>query len=344
MTYINILLQDKELIISLLQNNFGNNMNYRCLELENCLYQPQNTIPIREYWIIPLGLTDPISSTKNFKVVMVQNKPRRKIRDDTYFFVMTYQFLFTNSGIYSFYAPQNYNEFEISGQNISEIELEVKKRYNPFPGHLIKDFKKIDTSSTGLPSKVDFEAINNRIKKNYEKDEKFKDIITLFLHTVSYNDPLYDNLFQKISQFQTIFETILGKPSEKMCPTCKQNRYEEQWSSYIARRLKEKGIIHEKDIEFVIKIKGFLNKYARVKYVHHSSQFDPWQESREAFENLTPIKMRSGTNQSGQSTYTTDVVKCIEKKPEELASIDWMNICTTYQYIVKLLIFLEYMI
>ncbi len=319
-------------------------MNFRCLELEDCLYQPQNTIQIREYWIIPLGLTEPIPSTKNFKVVMVQNKPRRKIRDDTYFFVMTYQFLFTNSGIYSFYAsPHNQNEFEISGQNISEIELEVKKRYNSIPQHIVRDFKKIDASSTGLPIKVDFEAINNRIKENCEKDEKFKDIITLFLHTVSYKDPLYDNLFQKISQLQTIFETIMGKPPEKMCPECKINRYEEKWPSYITRRLKEKGIRHEKDIEFVINIKDFLNRYARVKYVHYSRQFDPWQETREAFENPPSFKMMSGTNQSGQSTYTTDVVKCIEKKPEELASIDWMNICGTYQYIVKLLIFLEYM-
>ena len=56
-------------------------------------------------------------------LLIVQKEQKRYIRDEIYFFVLTYQFLFSNDEIYFYYATErNPKRFELSGKNIYEIE------------------------------------------------------------------------------------------------------------------------------------------------------------------------------------------------------------------------------
>lgn len=195
------------------------------------------------------------------------------------------------------------------------------------------DFNQIDTFHTGLFHAVNFKKNYDYFIEQYKKDEKFKDIVRLFLYTTGSKHKLYDNIFQKIAQLQTIFETLLGQPKSEQCLTCERDRYVEEWRAFLSRTLKEKGIADEKYITLIIKIKNTLHS-ARCKYVHRSDHLNIRQKYIE--------EIKTG-HYSGQSEYTTNFDDILKKDAKNWASIDWENAYRLYQHIVKQLIYLEYL-
>jgi hypothetical protein len=142
--------------------------------------------------------------------------------------------------------------------------------------------------------------------------------------------------FKKISQLQTIFETMLGTPEEEI-QSCGKKHFKEEWKPFLIQKLKEKGIEDENDIGLIIKIKNILNWSARVKYTHYSKQLNTWRKTLE--------EIRYGTHFSGESEYTTNFDDILNNtlKVKDWAGIDWYNVCFLYQAIIKQLIYLEYL-
>jgi len=310
-------------------------VNYKCIELEGAIYQPKDSLRFINYWIIPACKNSAALSTKDCKLVLVAEEKTKNIETSIYFFVLCYQLLFLKSDIYNLYDTEpKPKEFIESGQNINEIEQNIRVRYGSGIAPLAIDFNQIDSFHTGLPHPVKFKSIYDHFVEEYEKDEDFRNIITLFLFTVGTKYKLYRNIFQKISQLQTIYETILGVPNSKQCDKCGKDRYIETWQNFQKRRLKEKGIEDKKDIDLIIKIKNTLNNVARVKYIHSSQGLDTWQKLLR--------EITDGTHSRGNSVYSTNLNNILSVDSNKWTSIDWDNIYIFYQYIVKLLIYLEY--
>ena len=145
----------------------------------------------------------------------------------------------------------------------------------------------------------------------------------------------YNNLFQKISQLQTVFETILGRPEQEI-QSCGKEHNKEDWKSFLTRELKKKGIENENEINLIIKIKNTLNWSARVKYTHYAQQLNTSQ--------LFMKDIKNGRFNS-QSTYTTNFENILNGKLKEKdwAGIDWENVYYFYQTIIKRLIYIEYL-
>ena len=310
-------------------------MNYKCIELEGAIYQPKDLLQFKDYWIIPACNKSAALSMKDCKLVFVAEEKTKNIETSIYFFVLCYQFLFLKSDIYHSYDTEpNPKEFIENGQNINEIEQKIRIRYGSEVGSLVIDFNQIDSFHTGLPHPVKFRSIYDHFVEECEKDEDFRNIITLLLYTVGTKHKMYRNIFQKISQLQTIYETILGEPKRERCVGCGIDRYIETWQNFQKRRLKEKGIEDEKDIDLIIKIKDTLNHVARVKYIHRSQGLDTWRKLLQEISN--------GTHFHSNSPYKTNLEDILSVDYDKWAAIDWDNIYIFYQYIVKLLIYLEY--
>ncbi len=249
-------------------------------------------------------------------------------------FIFFYQFLFLRSDVY--YCSSLNHDFPYfveSGKDIRKIADNIHNKYET--GRLLNiSFAEIDSFYTELPCKINFAKFYSHFTKKYDKDDNFRNIIDLFLYTIGSKHKYYNNIFQKISQLQTIFETILGTPEEEI-QSCGKKHFKEDWKPFLARKLKEKGIGDDKNIDLIIKIKNKLNWSARVKYTHYSKQLDTWKKTLE--------EIKYGTHFSEKSEYKTNFDDILSNtlKVKDWAGIDCDSVYYLYQVIIKQLIFLE---
>ena len=311
-------------------------MDYKCTELQGATYQPKDSLKFNDYWIIPAWKNASVWQTTDSKLVFVAEEKVANTEDLVYFFVLCYQFIFLHSDIYHFYNSWlNPKVFTENGQNFNEIEQKIRIRYSSSDvGCLAPDFNQIDIFHTGLPHSVNFKYIHDHFVELYQKDMKFKNIITLFLDTVGTKHRLYDNIFQQISQLQIIFETILGVPATTKCDACGTDRYVETWTEFQKKRLKEIGIEDDESIELFSKIKTTLNTVARVKYIHRSLSLNPWSKYLQ--------ELTDGRHKDGKSEYSSDLKHILSIESDKWTAVDWNNIYYAYQHFVKLLIYFEY--
>lgn len=245
-------------------------MTFSCIEMEGILYQPEIPFQLNNFFAIPATNDSLVSEYDNQKIILISED---KIKGT--YFIFCYQFLFSMSTVYyNCSLPGKPRFFEENG-DINDIV----KKYKLDGGFKI-NFNEIDTFYTGLPDKIKFEKFFNDFVIEYEKNGGFKNIIDLFLYAIGHNSTFgtghkfYDNIFQKITQLQTIFETITGNPEEEMCLVCERNKYTESWEDFLTKKLGSIGITDQNEIDLIIKIKTLLNKESRVKYVHNSAQLD----------------------------------------------------------------------
>jgi len=308
-------------------------MNYKCHELKGAIYQPERVLKLDDILIFPATENKSVLEIHDSKLICVI--PENINNNLVGFFVFTYQFIFSKSYIYYLYSiPNEPNIFFESTSCVAEIERIINEKFQS-GGPLKIDFEKIDSFHSNISEDLDFKVIFNRLIEKYNEDNKFRDIIDLYLYTAGSHNKLYDNLFQKIAQLQTIFESIIGKPEEER-KCCGFNHYKETWRSFIDRRIKEIGITDEKFIELTIKIKSELNS-ARIKYVHDSQQYNTWKE--------TIKEMQSGSSNNGDSSYTTKIQDILNNtlKVKDWRSLDWQNVYLFYQLIIKQLIYFEFL-
>jgi hypothetical protein len=314
------------------------NMDITCIEVEGATYQPEDIFPLDNFWIIPATKNASAWEEKQRKVIIASQYECKHIGDilvEANIFIFCYQFLFLQSGVYcctSFHPVCPY--FIESGTDINAIADNISKKYETDGSPKIS-FAKIDTFYTQLSHKINFATFYNRFIEKYNNDDNFRNIIDLFLYTVGSRHKYYNNVFQKISQLQTIFETMLGTPDEEK-QSCGKRHFKEEWKSFLTRKLKEKGIEDENDIDLIIKIKNILNWSARVKYTHYSKQLNTWQKT------LDEIRYGAHSNEGSEYTTKFDDILNNTLKVKDWAGIDWDNVCFLYQVIIKHLIYLEY--
>lgn len=304
-------------------------MNYTCIELKGALYQPEDIYELNDSWIIPATEGKSVSEIKNLKLIHVRSKNEIDIN-----FIFSYQFLFLKSNIYYWNSlPQRPKLFQETKRDLNSIV----KKYQHNGGFKI-DFDKIDIFHTNLPIEINFKEFFNVYIEKYKTDGKFNNIMDLFLYTIGSHAIYYNNIFQKIAQLQTVFETITGNPESKQCPKCKRDRYVEEWKPYLTKRLSEKGIISQNEIDLMITIKMLLNNQSRVRYIHHSSQLNTWQKT------LHEIKT-GDYHHKGEESYSTNLDDILTKrlKANSWSGLDWENVYSLYGTLVKRLIFFEYL-
>lgn len=310
-------------------------MDFTCIEIEGALYQPENILSLDNFWIIPITKKAEGVTLTQCKVILVTQIEEKDILSEVKSFVFCYQFIFLRSAVY-FYCSlhKSLSTFIESGADINEITEKILKKYET-GGPLKLSFDEIDIFHTHLPHKINFTEFCNCFIKKYNGDDNFKNIIDLYLYTVGSKPKFYDNIFQKISQLQTIFETIMGKPEQEV-QACGKEHNKEDWKPFLTRKLKEKGIENENEINLIIKIKSILNWSARVKYTHYSQQLNTSQSF---------MKDIKDGRFNGKSTYTTNFENILNEtlKVKDWAGIDWENVYYLYQTIIKQLIYLEYL-
>jgi hypothetical protein len=308
-------------------------MDLVCIEIGGALYQPDKIISLDNVWIIPATKNTGVVETGQCKLIFASQKDKQQTVN---LFIFCYQFLFLRSAIYSYSSlQQSLLSFEESGKDIDEITDKIFKKYET--GGVFKlSFDEIDTFHTQLPDKINFTEFHNRFIKKYNEDNNFRNLIDLYLHTVGSKPKYYDNIFQKISQLQTIFEVILGKPEQEV-RSCGERHNKEDWKPFLKRKLQEKGIEDEQEVDLIIKIKSILNWSARVKYTHHAKQLNTRQKTLE--------EIKAGTHMKGKSEYTTNFEDILNNtlKVKDWAGIDWENVCYLYQIIIKQLIYIEHL-
>ena len=134
--------------------------------------------------------------------------------------------------------------------------------------------------------------------------------------------PLYSNVLQEIAQLQTIFDTLIGKPTTKKCVHCDSDVYTEDWDIFMEKRLKELGIIDPNAIRSISKVKKTLNKAARVKYIHNAASLNPHDPR------ILPVTYANGQ-------YETDFDQVFKKRSDSWNRVDWMNVNELYKHIVR---------
>lgn len=303
-------------------------MNFKCIELEGCLFQPKSIIEFNNYWIIPACKKANTLTPKDWKVILSYND-QIKINENKQinFFVFCYQFLFPMISIYSWYSTaQNFNSFFISSLNICDVEKEIKRRYATQGGITI-DFNRISACYTNLPDEINFKSFHDKFVDRYESEIKFKEIIMLFLYTIGFKHKLYDNVLQKIAQLQTIFETLLGKPETDKCDKCGMEKNLKAWDQYLGEKLNEYNIIKREDINLIIKVKKTLNQIARIKYIHSSSYLNT---SEKMITDLISGRFDKIVYPASVY-YVPDLDKILDKKHNEWLAYDWEYIFNIYQ-------------
>ncbi len=240
-------------------------MELTCIEVEGALYQPDKIIALESFWIIPATKKAGALKLEQCKVIFASHMNKRDILPELNLFIFCYQFLFLRSAMY-FYCSiqQSLSIFKETGTDINEIAEKIFKKYET-GGGLKLSFDEIDTFHSQLPNKINFTEFHKCFIKKYNENDNFRNIIDLFLYTIRSKPKYYDNIFQKVSQLQTIFETIMGKP-EQVEQACGNKHNKEDWKTFLTRELKKKGIENENEINLIIKIKNTLNWSARVKY------------------------------------------------------------------------------
>ncbi|MBU2523603.1 hypothetical protein KKG71_00215 [Patescibacteria group bacterium] len=303
-------------------------MSLICIEVEGATYEPENIFQINDFFVIPATKNSSVLEGRDQKLILVFNKKREDKN-----FIFCYQFLFLKSNIY-YYCSLPGKPIEFNKEDSID---DISKEYEPTGGFKI-NFNKIDIFHTSLPKEIDFNDFYNKFSEKYREDENFKNIIDLFLYTIGSKNKFYDNIFQKIAQLQTIFETLTGKPGSEPCAKCKRDKYNEDWGEFLKRKLTEKGLTNEDENSLIIKIKTMLNRGSRVKYIHHSAQLNTWQKTIE--------EIKTGNcHHKDKQTYTTnfeDILK-EELKIDEWSALDWENVFSLYQTIIKRIIFSEYL-
>jgi len=305
-------------------------MDFTCIEIKGAAYQPLNIFPLGSFQIIPATEDNGVLKIEELKIILISEKQMKDLRLEVKLFVFCYQFLFLVSDVYYFCSlPGNPITFSESSRDIND----ASKKYKRSGPHKV-NFNKIDIFYTKLSNKIKFQVFYKEFSEKYLKNDSFKNIIDLYLYTIGSKPKFYDNIFQKISQLQTIFETILGTPEEEVL-SCGKRHYKEDWKPFLTKKLKEKGISNE-EANLIIKIKNILNWSARVKYTHYSKQLSTWQKTLE--------EIKTGNLHEGKSEYTTDFEKIMNKtlKTKNWTGLDWENVYYLYQTIVKQLIFQEY--
>ncbi len=311
-------------------------MNLTCIEVGGALYQPDKVGSLGDIWLIPAAQNTGALELGQCKLILAFQMNEKDMLPEVNLFIFCYQVVFLRSAIYDYCSLQrSLLTFVESGKDIDEIADKIFKKYGT-GGALKLSFDEIDTFHTQLPNRINFTEFHNCFIKKYTEDDNFKNIIDLFLHTVGTKHKYYDNIFQKISQLQTIFEAILGKPEQEV-QACGKKHNKEDWKPFLTRRLQEKGIINENEIDLIIKIKSILNWSARIKYTHNAKQLNTWQKTLE--------EIKAGTHFSGKSEYTTNFDDILNNtlKAKDWAGIDWENVYYLYQVIIKQLIYLEYL-
>lgn len=311
-------------------------MELTCIEVEGALYQPDKIIALENFWIIPATKKAGALKLEQCKVIFASHMNKRDMLPELNLFIFCYQFLFLRSAMY-FYCSiqQSLSIFKETGTDINEIADKIFKKYET-GGGLKLSFDEIDTFHSQLPNKINFTEFHNCFIKKYNEDDNFRNIIDLFLYTIGSKPKYYDNIFQKVSQLQTIFEAILGKPEQEIL-ACGMEHNKEDWKPFLTKKLKEKGIENENEIDLIIKIKSILNWSARVKYTHYAKQLNTWQKTLE--------EIKAGTLFSGKSEYTTNFDDILNNtlKVKDWSGIDWENVYYLYQIIIKQLIYIEYL-
>ncbi|MBN2286162.1 MAG: hypothetical protein JXI43_06920 [Tissierellales bacterium] len=312
-------------------------MRFTCIEIQGAIYQPEQILSLGKFWIISATKNAGVLPLGEFKVILATQMGRSDMLKEAKRFMQCYQFLFLRSEVYFFSSlQQDFPSFIENGKDINDIADRIYKKYGTDgPIKFKLAFNDIDAFHTQLPNKVSFVKFYNCFIKKYCEDDNFRNIIDLFLYTIGSKPKYYNNLFQKISQLQTVFETILGRPEQEI-QSCGKEHNKEDWKSFLTRELKEKGIENEHEINLIIKIKNTLNWSARVKYTHYAQQLNTSQ--------LFMKDIKNGRF-DGQSTYTTNFENILNGKLEEKdwAGIDWENIYFFYQTIIKRLIYIEYL-
>jgi hypothetical protein len=316
-------------------------MNFRCSELQGVTHQPKEILEIDNCWIIPACKAGPVLTSPDQKLIFVYQEDMPLGEGDSveYLFVCCYQFLFCNYHyIYGSYALRQLNHlksFVLNGTGINDVEKQIRNKYGQldtvYGKELFIDFMNIDSQyKTWLPHTVNFKEVFEKFAQLYEKDDKFKEIITLFCETTNGLKPLYNNVLQQIAQLQTIFEALIGQPKESICEHCGKSRYVEEWDVFLEKRLKEYGIA-DLNTSLIIKIKKILNRKARIEFVHSAGYYNPYDlRGRVAIQ----------TNEHGE--YNADIHEVLSKKSDSWNDVDWMNVYSVYSVIVRNLIYGRY--
>lgn len=301
-------------------------MKITCVELEGATYQPDNIFQIKDFWIIPTTKKLSIFHNSDLKLLLLfESKPHYQ------YFVFCYQFLFLKSSIYNGASlhekPRVFNE--------DGTVDEIAKKHITTDGITI-NFEKIETFYTDLDPEINFSVFYNDFVLLYQHNDVFKDIIDLFLYTSGTEHKFYNNIFQKISNLQTIFETLTGQPDSKKCSECGCGKYAQTWDVFLKEKLKEKGIDNDW-IALTVKIKGLLNKGGRNKFIHSSKQMSTRQKMLEEIQT-------GDYHYKDKKTYTTNLNDILtdKLKMEKWAALDWENVFSLYKIIIKRLIYLEY--
>ncbi len=307
-------------------------MMFTSIVIEGATYQPETTLLLGSFHIVPATEEKGALRVNECRVVLVSEKQLKEIASEAQLFVFCYQFLLLRTDAYYFFSlPDN-------PKCSTEDEVELSTVIKKYEGHGACEinFDEIDFFYTDLPVKINFKKFYNQFSEKYTADDGFRNVIDLYLYTVGSKPKFYNNVFQKISQLQTIFETISGTPEQKEM-ACGKPHLTEEWRLFLTRKLKELGMLDDEEINFAIKIKNTLNWSARVGYIHRSEHMDTWQKTME--------ELRSGSLYGGQSEYTTDLKKVLDGsfKPDDWTGMDWDNIYFVYQILVKRLIFLKYL-
>ncbi len=312
-------------------------MDFTCIEIEGALYLPESVFSIGSLWIIPATNNAGALHLGDCKLILVSQTSKGDLLREVNRFIFCYQFLFLRSAVYSYCSlQQSFSTFIESGEDIHEIVDKIYKKYGT-GGPLKLAFNEIDTFHTQLPNKINFLEFYSCFLKKYNENDNFRNIIDLFLYTIGSKPKFYNNIFQKISQLQTVFETIVGKPEEEK-QACGKNHFKEEWKPFLTRKLRDRGF-ENNDIDLMIKIKNTLNWSARVKYTHYSKQLNTWQKTIE--------ELKTGAHfMSGKSEYRTNFNDILDNslKVKDWAGIDWESVYFIYQIIIKRLIYSEYFI
>jgi len=307
-------------------------VKYYCTELTGLIYLPHEPLEHDGFLLVPASVEASVYEMNDLKCVLVRNSSDEAIIK---YFVFCYQFVFPGTHAYFQYSRQDRSQtFELDCIDNNEVIAQINSKYigSKKPANLCHDFNKLERFYTRLPCIIDFRPFYDNFINCYTSDSQFKDVIDLLLFTMGSHNPLYDNIFQKITQIQTIFETLTGKPPESQCKTCGKTYYTQEWKSYLAKELGKIGILSESDIDLIIKIKSVLNKSSRVKFVHASSQYSVWQETVKSF--------REG--KFSEDDENRDIGSILSIPSDEWAPLNWQNIFGFYQNIVRLLIAKKY--
>ena len=312
-------------------------MDFTCIEIEGALYSPESVFSVGSFWIIPATSNAGALSLRDCKVFLVSQMSKEDLLQEVNRFIFCYQFLFLRSEVYFCCSlQQSFSTFIESGEDIHEIVDKIYKKYGT-GGPLQLAFNEIGTFHTQLPDKINFVEFYSCFLKKYNEDDNFRNIIDLFLYTIGSKPKFYNNIYQKISQLQTILETIVGKPEEGK-QACGKNHLKEEWKPFLTRKFGDRGF-ENNDIDLMVKIKTTLSRAARVKYTHFSKQLNTWQKSLE--------ELKTGSQfMNGKSEYTTNFNDILDNtlKVKDWSSLDWDNVYNLYQVIVKRLIYSEYFI